>query len=112
MRARDIIAVSVVLGLSFLSIMVVVARFLWAHPKNAKSEHDEKSEYSLDPVKRKTSIMLTGGVLKKLFTPVSAMQRFPRLSDIWVLQSPTALKTVHVTSHNQFKYTHTLEDLR
>jgi hypothetical protein len=87
MRSRDIIAVTVVLGFCFLSIMVVVARFLWGHQKNGKSEHDEQSEHSLDPVKRKNSLLLTGGVLKKLFTPVSVIPRFPRLSGFYGFQS-------------------------
>jgi hypothetical protein len=76
MHTRVVIAVSVVLGLSFISIMVVVARFLWEHQRPGKSQKDEPSQYPVAPVKRRASLLLTGGVFKKLFSPVRTKPYF------------------------------------
>jgi len=76
MHTRGIVALSVVLGLIFVTIMVVVARILWVHQRPVKSQKDERSESSIDPVKRRASLLLTGGALKKLFTPVRIRSPF------------------------------------
>jgi hypothetical protein len=70
MRNRDIVAASVVLGFSFVSIMVVVARFLWVHHRPRKDHKDEGNEYS---VERQSSFFSKGGAFTKLFAPVCTL---------------------------------------
>jgi hypothetical protein len=73
MHTRNIVALSVVLGFSFIFIMVVVARFLWMHNKPEQSQKAEHIEYSVEPVKRSNSLLSKGGALKKIFTLVRAV---------------------------------------
>ncbi|KAF2243522.1 hypothetical protein BU26DRAFT_119050 [Trematosphaeria pertusa] len=82
MRTRDIIAVSVVLGFSFLSAMVLVARFLWVH-KSTKDQSDTPSEYSVDAVPPHNSLLSRDRALLRLFTPKrNRGQWVPTLSGI------------------------------
>ena len=76
MHTRDIVAVSVVLGLLFVSIMFVVAKSFFVHQRPTKAQNDERSDFSVEPLKRRSSTQVTGGTLKKLFSSVRVYQLF------------------------------------
>lgn len=83
MRQRDIVAASVVLSLVFLSIMVVVARFLWTHNRSSKDQPDAGHEPYVEPTRQETSLLQRARSIKLFPTTEKKQgQWVPTLSGI------------------------------
>ncbi|KAL1602576.1 hypothetical protein SLS60_005992 [Paraconiothyrium brasiliense] len=60
---------SVISSLVLLSIMVVVARFLWSHNRSSKDQPEAGSERSNDPVQQETSLLSRARSVKLFSAP-------------------------------------------
>lgn len=83
MRQQEIVALSVVFSIVLVSIMVVVARFLWSNNKSSQDQPETGSQRSVDPMYQEPSVLSRARSVKLFSAPNKERgQWVPTLSGI------------------------------